>query len=49
MSLGRDQVSIRRRTFDGRDSRNTDNPLGGVFGVETNPVVEMVDIRSSER
>ena len=28
MSIGRDQVSIRRRTFDAQDSRNIDNPFG---------------------
>ena len=30
MSIGRDQVSIHRRTFDANDSRNIDNPLDGV-------------------
>ena len=46
MSIGRDQVSIRRRTFDTQDSRNTDNPFDGAIGTDVqgaNPVMEMVD------
>ena len=42
MSIGRDQASIRRRTFDAEDGLNIDNPFGAT-GKETNPVVEMVD------
>ena len=42
MVIGRDQASISRRTFDARDSRNVDNPLGAT-GKEANTVVEMVD------
>ena len=30
MSIGRDQVSIRRRTFDAQDSLNINNPFDGV-------------------
>merc|ERR1711968_404094 len=42
MSIGRDQVSIRRRTFDAQDSLNIDNPFGAT-GKEANPAVEMVN------
>ena len=45
MSIGRDQVSIRRRTFDAQDGRNIDNPFGtnGTDVQGANPVIEMVD------
>merc|ERR1711988_861953 len=46
MSIGRDQVSIRRRTFDAQDARNIDNPFEGANGTDVqgaNPMVEMVD------
>ena len=51
--IGKDQKSIRRRTFDAQDSRNVDNPVGAT-GTEANPVVEMRQIikramRSFER
>ena len=46
MSIGRDQESIRRRTFDAQDSRNMDNPFSGAMGTDVqgaNPAIEMVD------
>ena len=46
MRIGRDQASIRRRTFDAQDGRNMDNPFDGAMGTDAqggNPVIEMVD------
>ena len=43
MSLGRDQASIRRRTFDAQGSRTVANPFSGVLSAEANGEIEMVD------
>merc|ERR1711937_710440 len=34
MRIGRDQASIRRRTFDAQDGHNMDNPFDGAMGTD---------------